>query len=237
MKIICYCIIRREDYRAKKSTIGIIEALQARLSGMLDCPRKIKLYGDLAEFVGVKEIKTEAHTIADAVKCLIGNYPQAENYMMDKSYKVIVNEKPRTLEELYFPTGQSDIKIVPVISGQGRGFGRILLGAALIFGAFAFSPLTLGSFTAKGVAAGATPFAKIGIGAKAALYIGSGLVLQGIAELLTPLPEAPTEEEPNSFQFNSPINTNNAGAPVPILYGERIVGSVVISAGINVTNN
>ena len=103
---------------------------------MLDCPRKIKLYGDLADFVGVKEIESEVHTIAGAVKCLIGNYPQVENYMMDKYYKVIVNEKPRTLEELHFPTGQYDIKIVPVISGQGRGLGSILFGAALIFGGF-----------------------------------------------------------------------------------------------------
>ena len=204
---------------------------------MLECPRKIKLYGDLAEFVGVNEIKTEVYTIADAIKCLIGNYPQAENYMMDKSYKVLVNEKPRTLEELHFPTGESNIKIVPVISGQGRGFGRILLGAALIAGAFAFSPLSLGSFTAKGVAAGATPFAQIGIGAKAAFYVGTGLVLSGVSELLTPTPEAPAEDTPNSFQFNSPINTNVAGLPVPILYGERMVGSVVISAGIDVMNN
>ncbi len=204
---------------------------------MLECPRKIKLYGDLAEFVGVKEIETQVHTVADAIKCLIGNYPQAENYMMDKSYKVLVNEKPRTLEELHFPTGYSDIKIVPVISGQGRGFGRILLGAALIAGAFAFSPLSLGSFTAKGVAAGATPFAQIGIPAKAAFYVGTGLVLSGVSELLTPTPEAPAEDTPNSFQFNSPINTNVAGLPVPILYGERMVGSVVISAGIDVMNN
>ena len=221
MKIICYCIIRREDYRAKKSTIGIIEALQARLSGMLDCPRKIKLYGDLAEFVGVKEIETEVHTVADAVKCLIGNYPQAENYMMDKSYKVIVNEKPRTLEELHFPTGQSDIKIVPVISGQGRGVGRILLGAALIGTAFLTGGFTLGTLTGFSNIAG---------------NLGVALVLDGVSQMLTPVPDD-TTEEPNSFQFNSPVNTNNAGAPVPILYGERIVGSVVISAGINVREN
>ena len=63
---------------------------------MLDCPRKIKLYGDLADFVGVKEIETEVHTVADAVKCLIGNYPQAEIYMMNKNYKVLVNEKAKT---------------------------------------------------------------------------------------------------------------------------------------------
>ena len=202
---------------------------------MLDCPRKIKLYGDLAEFVGVKEIKTEAHTVANAVRCLIGNYPQAENYMMDKSYKVIVNEKPRSLEEIHFPTGQSDIKIVPVISGQGRGFGRIILGAVLIVGAFlmpaAGSNLTLMEGLKQG------KLAKVGLLAKSTAYVGGYLVLSGVSQMLTPTPGDTAPEEPNSFQFNSPVNTNLAGGPVPILYGERIVGSVVISAGINVTNN
>jgi|TARA_R100000149_G_C5869389_1_gene133572 predicted phage tail protein len=202
---------------------------------MLDCPRKIKLYGDLAEFVGVKEIETEVHTVADAVRCLIGNYPQAENYMMDKTYKVLVNEKPRTLEEIHFPTGQSDIKIIPVISGQGRGFGKIILGAALLVGAF-FMPAAAGNLTLmEGIKAGS--LAKVGLLTKAMAYVGSSLILYGVAELLTPLPEAPTEETPNSFQFNSPINTSVAGLPVPILYGERMVGSVVISAGIDVINN
>lgn len=196
---------------------------------MLDCPRKIKLYGDLAEFVGVKEIETEVHTTADAIKCLIGNYPQAENYMMDKYYKVIVNEKPKTLEELHFPTGQSDIKIVPVISGQGRGLGTILLGAVFIGAAFLTGGTSL-SLGVSGFSGGAGISAAIG-------NIGIGMVLLGVSQMLTPVPPAPTEETPNSFQFNSPINTSIAGLPVPILFGERIVGSVVISAGINVVRN
>ena len=196
---------------------------------MLDCPRKIKLYGDLAEFVGVNEVETEVHTAADAIKCLIGNYPQTENYMMDKYYKVIVNDKPKTLEELHFPTGQSDIKIVPVISGQGRGLGTILLGAVFIGAAFLTggTSLTLG---VSGFSGGAGISAAIG-------NIGIGMVLLGVSQMLTPVPPAPTEETPNSFQFNSPINTSIAGLPVPILFGERIVGSVVISAGINVVRN
>ena len=203
---------------------------------MLDCPRKIKLYGDLAEFVGVKEIETEVHTVADAVKCLIGNYPQAENYMMDKSYKVIVNEKPRTLEEIHFPTGQSDIKIVPVISGQGRGFGQVILGAALIGIGMATGGITFASFANPAAIPYAPGFASAGLMTKAAITIGASLVLSGISQMLTPTPED-TTEEPNSFQFNSPVNTSIAGLPVPVLYGERMVGSVVISAGINVMNN
>ena len=204
---------------------------------MLDCPRKIKLYGDLAEFVGVKEIETEVHTVADAVKCLIGNYPQAENYMMDKSYKVIVNEKPRTLEEIHFPTGQSDIKIVPVISGQGRGFGRIILGAALIGIGMASGGITFSSFFNPAVIPYAPGFASAGLMTKATITIGASLVLGGVSQMLTPVPEAPDENEPNSFQFNSPVNTSIAGLPVPVLYGERMVGSVVISAGIDVMKN
>ncbi len=203
---------------------------------MLDCPRKIRLYGDLAEFLGVREIKTEVHTIADAVKCLIGNYPQAENYMMDKSYKVLVNERPKTLEEINFPTGYSDIKIVPVITGQGRGLGQIILGAALIGlsfgfgGAFGAGKIALADGFTKG-------FAAASYGAKAAFGIGAGLVLQGVSTMITPTPISPSEETPNSFQFNSPMNTAIAGLPVPILYGERMVGSVVISAGLNVMDN
>ena len=199
---------------------------------MLDCPRKIKLYGDLAEFVGVKEIETEVHTVADAVKCLIGNYPQAENYMMDKNYKVIVNEKSRSLEELHFPTGQSDIKIVPVISGKGRGFGQVILGAALI-GAAIFMPGAAPALGMTGFTAGSAGASALSVTLG---NIGIGMVLLGVSQMLAPIPDD-TTEEPNSFQFNSPVNTNNAGAPVPILYGERIVGSVVISAGINVMDN
>ena len=200
---------------------------------MLDCPRKIKLYGDLADFVGVKEIETQVHTVADAVKCLIGNYPQAENYMMDKKYRVLVNEKPRTLEEIHYPTGHSDIKIIPVISGQGRGLGSILLGAALVglsFVTFGGSKLFSGIAFKGGALTG-------GLGSKALFGIGASLILGGVSQMLTPVPEAPDEDEPNSFQFNSPINTSIAGLPVPVLYGERMVGSVVISAGINVMKN
>ena len=97
-------------------------------------------------------------------------------------------------------------------------------------------PAAAGNLTLmEGIKAGS--LAKVGLLTKAMAYVGSSLILYGVAELLTPLPEAPTEETPNSFQFNSPINTSVAGLPVPILYGERMVGSVVISAGIDVINN
>jgi predicted phage tail protein len=58
----------------------------------------------------------------------------------------------------------------------------------------------------------------------------------GIAQLLTPTPSTSTDEgDPRkSFSFSGIQNTNRAGVPVPVIYGETLTGSVVISAGIDI---
>lgn len=57
-------------------------------------------------------------------------------------------------------------------------------------------------------------------------------MLGGVSQMLTPTPETPEEDPENSFAFNSPVNTSRAGLVIPLIYGERLVGSAVISAGI-----
>ena len=199
--------------------------------------RKLKLYGELAEFVGHKEFEIQVDSLAKAVSFLVNNFPQIEKYMNPQYYQVKVGNYAVDKDEIHHPIGQEDIHIVPVISGAGRGFGKVLLGAALIAGAFAFSPLTLGSFTAKGVAAGAVPFAKVGFLAKASLYVGTSLVLSGVTDMLFPLPkpkEFKSQQDPQlSFSFSGTQNTSRAGTPVPIVYGEIVTGSVVISGAID----
>ena len=199
--------------------------------------RKLKLYGELAEFVGHKEFEIQVDSLAKALSFLVNNFPQIEKYMNPQYYQVKVGNYAVDKDEIHHPIGQEDIHIVPVISGAGRGFGKVLLGAALIAGAFAFSPLTLGSFTAKGVAAGAVPFAKVGFLAKASLYVGTSLVLSGVTDMLFPLPkpkEFKSEQDPQlSFSFSGTQNTSRAGTPVPIVYGEIVTGSVVISGAID----
>jgi predicted phage tail protein len=66
--------------------------------------------------------------------------------------------------------------------------------------------------------------------------IGASLVLGGVAQLLTPTPSITTDEgDPRkSFSFSGIQNTSRAGVPVPVVYGETLVGSVVISAGIDI---
>jgi predicted phage tail protein len=193
--------------------------------------RKVKLYGELADFVGYKELDAVINSTADAIRFLVSNFPKLEGHMNERYYKVLVNDYEIGEEDIQNPTGQSDINIVPVITGAG-GAGKFLLGAALIAGAFLVpgSPLIFG----KGFA---TSLAGAGFGFKAAIGIGGALVLQGVSELLFPLPDLPdfsNEEDPRiSFSFSGVQNTSRAGTSHPIVYGEIVTGSVVISAGID----
>ena len=52
--------------------------------------RKIKLYGELATFVGHKEFEVKADTLSHAVSFLVNNFEGIEKYMNPKFYQVKV---------------------------------------------------------------------------------------------------------------------------------------------------
>lgn len=200
--------------------------------------RKIKLYGQLAKFVGHKVIEADLDSAAEAVRMLIANFPELEQHMADQHYKVMVGPGSLTLDELHYPAGRQEIKIIPVVAGAGGNITQILVGAALIglsfvsFGGTTFAGAG-GSFGIFG--AGATGAA---VGSTALFAIGAGLFLTGIAGLISPTPEIPqgpdTDQDPRkSFSFSGVQNTSRGGTPVPIVYGKTLTGSVVISAGID----
>lgn len=201
--------------------------------------RKVRLYGQLAKFVGRTVLEADLNTTAEVVRMLIANFPALEEHMADRHYKVLVGKRALTLDELHFPVGQEEIKIVPVIVGAGGNAGlTILAGVALI-------ALSAVSFGAGGAFAGA--FGVTGIGAGAAawgsaalFYIGTGLLLTGISQAISPVPAIPqgrdTDQDPRksqSYSFSGIQNTSRGGTPVPIVYGKTLTGSVVISAGID----
>ena len=183
--------------------------------------RKVKLYGELADFVGHKELDAVINCTADAVSFLINNLPKLEAHMADRYYQVLIDDYGIDETEIHNPIGQSDISIVPVITGAGGNFGKILLGAALIglsfSGAIFAKPFTLGG-----------GFAAAGAGAKAAFGIGASLVLSGVSDMLFPVPDIPdfsNEEDPRiSFSFSGVQNTSRAGTSHPIAYGEIVTG-------------
>ena len=197
--------------------------------------RKIKLYGELAEFVGHKEFEVQVDSLQKAVSFLVNNFAGIEKYMNPRYYQVKVGDYAVDETEILHPIGQEDIHFVPVITGAGRGFGKILLGAALIGIAFLMPVASGGLSLGAGIKAGS--LAKVGFMTKMVAGVGASLVLSGVSDMLFPLPEVPgyedTQDPRLSFSFGGTQQTGRAGTPVPLVYGEIFTGSVVISGSID----
>ena len=192
--------------------------------------RKIKLYGELAEFVGHKEFEVQVDSFAKAVSFLINNFEGIDKFMSPKYYQVKVGNYEIDESELTYPIGQEDIHFIPVIVGAGGGTRRLLLGAALI----GVGVLSGGAtFTASGF----TGTVFLGVTTAVLGNVGIGLAIAGVREMVFPLPkpkEFTSEQDPKlSFNFSGTQQTSRAGTPVPIVYGEIFTGSVVISGGID----
>ena len=196
--------------------------------------RTVRLYGELAEFVGHKELDAVITCTADAMRFLLSNFPGLEAHMADRYYQVLVDDYEIGEEDIHNPIGQSDISIVPVIIGAGGNTGRFILGAALLGGAI-FAGGGFGALFGEGLKFGGGKFGAF-LGNFAA-NLGTGLLIQGVSNLLFPQPEPKefnNEQDPRiSFSFSGVQNTSRAGTSHPIVYGEIVTGSVVISAGID----
>jgi len=190
--------------------------------------RVIRVYGRLARFLGRRTFRAEVASAAEAVRFLLANFPQVERHMADQHYRVKLGARALGAEDLHEPAGAAEIAIVPVIGGAGA-VGRIVAGVALV--ALSFIP---------GIGA---------LGVSLLLGVGSSLALGGVAQLLTPVPQmagpgaaslgpmakAADDNDPRkNYSFSGIQNTSRQGVPVPVIYGEVIAGSVVISAGIDV---
>jgi predicted phage tail protein len=195
--------------------------------------RTVKVYGHLAEHCGQSVFEALVRVPADAIKFLLCNFPELRSLMRDGYYKVAVGKFDLQLadhpEQLHFPLADADVvKVIPVVSGAGgRGIGVALLGAALITTAV----FTGGSTLALGIGGFSG-----GVGISAAVgNLGLALTLGGIATMLTPVPKQfdPGEADPSGgFAFSGLQNVSQEGIPVPVVYGEMIVGSVVLSTGL-----
>lgn len=215
--------------------------------------REVRLYGPLAKFVGQRKFLAEISSAGEAIRMLLANFPDLARHMAEHDYKVIVDGWQAGADELGHPASQT-IKIVPVLGGAGGGVGKIIAGVALIAISLALPGGGLFGGTAFGVFGG--PIASAAAWstvATAASYIGAGLILFGTAQLLAPTPQLGqvgnfstggaggrfastegTELDPQkSYSFSGIQNTSKQGVPVPLIYGETFVGSVVISAGID----
>lgn len=215
----------------------------------------VKVYGALRKRLGRCRFEFDVTTPAQAIKALCVNFPGLEKWLIDSEkdgvgYRVAVSKEKATEENvapLLLPFSDREVfSITPVIAGAGRGAGAILLGAALITVAIlapgAGFALSAGGFTTTGAAATlvASPgFALASSLAVAAGNIGIGLVLYGVAQVLSPQPSLDNTIDESaqleSFSISNVVNTSRQGLPVPIAYGRVFVGSAVISSNLNVS--
>lgn len=210
--------------------------------------RTIRLYGKLgAKFGRVHRLAVSS--CADAIRALCVLLPGFERELVTSKdrgvgYSVFVGKKNVEIERLHDISGNDDIRIAPIIMGAKRGgLGQIIIGAIIVVaavytggaaGAAAGGAGAAGA-GAGGAAAGGT-FLGVSGGYAMAAQLGVSMMLGGVVQMLSPVQKGlSTKDGPDngaSYNFNGPVNTTAQGNPVPLLYGEIIVGSATISAGI-----
>lgn len=187
------------------------------------------LYGHLAEKFGRRRYRFAVKSAAEAIRALSSQIPGFRKYLSENSapgYHVVVGKEDKDETQLHEPLGrEKTLKIIPAVAGASGGWGKVIVGAVLVAVGYAITAASGGSLAWLGGAVS---------------NIGLGMMITGAAELLfappKPRPPGSTESANNqpSFAFDGAVNTAAQGNPVPLCYGELIVGSQVVSAGLSV---
>lgn len=178
-------------------------------------------------------------------------------------YKVIQAGLELDYDDLALPLGQNDLIVTPVVAGSGGSTGKILLGVGLIAASFLlpgaglFGTTSVFGAAAATTAAGTATFATaLGTAFSA---VGASLIFGGVAEMLSPQPKLPSFDggvsgmqrfgggaqaatalsgasAGESYAFNGPANVAGVGTVIPVAYGNVIIGSRLLSARLEVTN-
>ena len=185
--------------------------------------KKIKVYGTLKKFLGQAEFEVDLNTPREAISFLVCNFKGIEKHMAEQFYTIQVGAKVITEDLLNF-ISQDDIKIIPVVHGN---FFPILVGIGAILGGSAITGTFIGSTLI----------------ATALTTIGTTMIIDGVTSMLTPQqdPVSPVSNQSSldpsalasNYSFTGLTNISNAGVPVNLVYGEILVGSIVVSNGVD----
>ena len=173
----------------------------------------VRLWGPLGDEFG-REHAFAIRTPVEALAALDANYPGFRRAMIKYDrYYIAADQELRNQETVYFPVSR-EVDIVPAVQGDWFAVPAIV--------------------TAIGFTAGTTAFtiASIAVG----LLLSALLI--GVSLLLTPKPKKTNQddERKESNAFSSPDNTVGQGAAIPIVYGRVFCGSVVVSVGIETSD-
>ena len=195
--------------------------------------RNVFLYGILAEKYG-KIHKFAVESVGEALRALESQFPGfRQDIKRDEYYYVACGElKKNNLmdkQSVFMNYKKGDFHICPEVCGAGGGLGGIfaaVLGAVLMVVSIWVPPA--GVFGMQ-LLTGSMVFG-----------LGLAMFASGILQMLSPTPEIPDysgREKPDerpSYLFDGPVNTTEQGGPIPLIYGEVLVGSTIISTSLDV---
>lgn len=184
--------------------------------------KTIKLYGALGERFG-RVHRLAVANAAEAVRALISQIPGFRDALEMPGSKYHVRLSGCTVDaekELHRNTGGT-ISLVPEIAGAKKpGLFQAILGIVLIAVAW-WNPA---GWTVLGAS----------ISSGSVMMLGASMLLGGVVQMLSPVPKMPTLQDSDtrsSHAFGSIENTTQQGLPVPVVYGEMLVGSRIVSIG------
>lgn len=182
--------------------------------------KQIKLFGDLVKFKS--DWSLEVATVAEAVRAIEANRPGFVAAASAGDYVLILadldnpdNTRQVTIDNALDPWGDETLLVVPKASGD---VPVAVVAAAL-------------SISATGFAAMAITFV---------LNMAISLAINMIVSLISGSNDgtkATNQEAPEnkpSYLFNGVVNTTRQGHRIPLLYGQLMVGSSVLSSQVHV---
>ena len=226
----------------------------------------VRLLGDLGERYGAEHTYYDLRTPADAIKLLCINSPELQKELVHAhehgvGYRLIQAGTDLDYEDLRLPLGSNDLILTPVIAGSGGSTSQILAGAALIAVSLVFPGGGLFGGTVFGFLGGPAASAAVLTTAGTAISaIGASLVLGGVSQMLSPQPtignlsgsqargsgESGATDGPQSvvrgsnsrqsYMYTGAANTVGVGATIPVVYGEVLAGSHLLSARVEVAD-
>ena len=188
--------------------------------------KRIKVYGTLRKFLGQAEFKVDLNPPREAISFLKCNFKGIEEHMARQHYTIQCGKKVITKDLLNLNT-EEDIRIIPIVHGN---FLPILLGAGALFGSSAIAATTFGSTLLGGIITSALT------------SIGTSMVIDGVTSMLSPQQNNLSASgqdalDPaalaSNYSFTGLTNISRAGIPVNLVYGEILVGSIVVSNGVD----
>lgn len=191
---------------------------------------EVKLLGELGKRFGRKH-RFMAHSARDIFSALSNQLEGFKDYFCNAHEKGIgfklIDGDPDGMDYENVLMGCRRLIIAPIVSGGGA-IGRILIGVALIALSFGIGSIAASAaFAASSVAL--SGLSTIAFVVNAVAYLGVGLLVTGVAQLLTPTPSAAKEtERKDSFLFDRASDLTVQGQPVPILYGKFLAASPLI---------